>query len=142
MEGPRRFFRFRRSVAPHGRWPKPDRAGPRGTAPVAAETGDTVTVFQRTRAGNWSERNPHRASDGGRWTTAPGTVMEAACADRGERRSSAWAARPDRGSPSTTARGLGQQRRVGLRPGHREHHRKGRCGRPLGPLRGCRTRSG
>ncbi|MGK5643540.1 carbohydrate binding domain-containing protein, partial [Streptomyces sp. URMC 126] len=38
-------------------------------------------VFYYTGTRNWPEYDLHWAPDGGRWTTAPGTAMEAACTD-------------------------------------------------------------
>ncbi|MBN3929976.1 fibronectin type III domain-containing protein [Streptomyces verrucosisporus] len=49
------------------------------TVPVAAEAGNTATVFYHTGTRNWSEYNLHWAPDGGQWTAVPGEAMEAAC---------------------------------------------------------------
>ncbi|MFB8219354.1 alpha-amylase [Streptomyces anulatus] len=53
------------------------------TAPVGASAaaGTTATVFYSTKTRDWSAYYLHYSPDGGSWTTAPGTRMEAACAD-------------------------------------------------------------
>ncbi|MGV9572159.1 carbohydrate binding domain-containing protein [Streptomyces nigra] len=50
-------------------------------AETAATADNTATVFYSTKTRNWSTTYLHYASDGGSWTTVPGTRMEAACAD-------------------------------------------------------------
>ncbi|MEU3492130.1 carbohydrate binding domain-containing protein [Kitasatospora cineracea] len=54
------------------------------TASAATDTtagSNTATVFYYTKTSNWSTYNLHWAPDGGSWTTAPGTAMQAACTD-------------------------------------------------------------
>ncbi|GAA0689542.1 carbohydrate binding domain-containing protein [Kitasatospora atroaurantiaca] len=49
------------------------------TDPCAAATPASATVFYWTATGNWPAYYLHWAPTGGSWTTAPGTLMTAAC---------------------------------------------------------------